>query len=270
VRIVAHLSDLHFGRTDANMVAALQKALHRLAPNLIVISGDFTQRAAISEFIEARAFLDALPAPYLAVPGNHDIRLYDVYGRFVRPLRRYMQFVCETVEPVYNDPELTVVSVNTARSLTFKGGRINAEQVRRISRHLTEAAPGAIKVLVAHHPLDLPDAITQPLAGRARMAIAALANSGLDMIVSGHLHVSYYPKAVERLRVGGHNALLVQAGTAVSTRSRGQANSFNAIWTAADHIAITQHCWSPEHKEFQPSGTARYRRALSGWVRDEP
>ena len=235
----------------------------------MVISGDFTQRAKLCEFQEARAFLDALPAPYLAVPGNHDIRLYDLYGRFVRPLQGYKRYISETVEPFYSDNELTVVSVNTARSLTFKGGRINEEQVRRIIRELKESVPGAIRILVAHHPLDLPDSLNHFLAGRSRMALAALATCGLDVILSGHLHVPYLPEAVERLRVGGHTALLVQAGTAVSMRSRGYRNSFNSIETQHDQITITQHCWAPEKKDFDDESRARYRRVASGWARED-
>lgn len=269
MRTLAHLSDLHFGRTDAAMVSGLQTALARLAPDLIIISGDFTQRAKVSEFLQARAFLETLPAPWLAVPGNHDIRLYDLYGRFVRPLHGYKRYISENVEPMYYDPELTVVSVNTARSLTFKGGRINAEQVRRLSRELTAAPRGSIKILVAHHPLDLPENQRYPLAGRARMAMAALTSCGLDMIMSGHLHLPYLPKSVERLRIGGHSALLVQAGTAVSTRSRGQVNSFNSVQTEQAHITVTQHCWMPEKRAFEPSTVAVYRRVQSGWARDE-
>jgi 3',5'-cyclic AMP phosphodiesterase CpdA len=178
----------------AGIVGALHESLARLRPDLVVVSGDFTQRAKLREFQEARAFLDALPARYLAVPGNHDIPLYDVYGRFVRPLLRYRRYVSEAVEPLYMDQEPTVVSVNTARSLTFKGARINAEQVRRVLRELNGSAPGAIRILVAHHPLDLPHDLGQPLAGRSRMAMAALANCGLDMILSGHLHVPYVPR----------------------------------------------------------------------------
>jgi hypothetical protein len=122
---------------------------------------------------------------------------------------------------------------------------------------------------VAHHPLDLPDSLRHPLAGRARMAMGALANSGLDMIMSGHLHVPYFPRAVERLRVGGHTALLVQAGTAVSTRSRGHVNSFNSIETQRARIAITQHCWAPAKQEFEHFSRALYHRTESGWARHD-
>jgi 3',5'-cyclic AMP phosphodiesterase CpdA len=267
MRTIAHLSDLHFGRTDPNMVKALQGALASLRPDLVLISGDFTQRAKESEFIEARAFLDKLPAPCLAVPGNHDIRLYDLYGRFIRPLSGYGRYISKILEPAYFDAELAVVSINTARSFAFKGGRVNARQVERVRRQLVQAAPDTIKILMAHHPLDLPETIEQPLAGRARMAMEALATSGLDLVLSGHLHSAYFPEAAERLSVGGHNALLVQAGTAVSTRSRGKVNSFNSIKTERDQINLVRHCWSPEANHFEQCIAASYRRSPSGWAR---
>jgi 3',5'-cyclic AMP phosphodiesterase CpdA len=269
MRVIAHLSDLHFGRTDPTMVAALQEAVAGLAPNIVVVSGDLTQRARVREFVEARAFLDSIPASYLAVPGNHDIRLYDLYGRFVRPLQTYRRYISEDVEPVYSDPELRIVSLNTARSLTFKGGRINTEQIRRVTREYAEAPAGAVKVLVAHHPLDLPETLRHPLAGRARMAMAALGGLGIDLILSGHLHLPYMPDPVDQLRVGGHSALLIQAGTAVSTRSRGQVNSFNSISTGPDRITVTQHCWSTRNKMFEQGSPAVYWRVPSGWARKE-
>ncbi len=268
MRTIAHLSDLHFGRTDPEMVAALHRELGNLRPDFVIISGDFTQRAKDSEFIEARAFLDRLPAPWLAVPGNHDIPLYRVHARFLKPLDGYKRYISEVLEPRYTDSELTIVSVNTARSLTFKGGRINSDQVERVCRQLHEASPETVRILVAHHPLDLPANRDQPLAGRARMALTTLANAGLDMILSGHLHLAYLPETADKFRIGGHTALLVQAGTAVSTRSRGEVNSFNLIRTEPARIAVTRHCWELPGKTFEPCATAYYVRKAPGWIRE--
>ena len=133
MRTIAHISDLHFGRTDASMIRRLKAQLTELKPDLLVVSGDLTQRARVSEFTDARAFLDHLPQPQIIVPGNHDIELYNLYGRFVERLQRYRTYISQDVEPSYSDPELMVASVNTARSLTFKGGRISAAQRRRIA-----------------------------------------------------------------------------------------------------------------------------------------
>jgi len=129
MRVLAHLSDLHFGRSEAAVVSSLVSALEKVRPDLIVISGDLTQRARPAQFREARAFLDALGAPTLVVPGNHDVPLYNVLQRFFTPLGRYRRYIGRDTEPVYHDEEIAVVGVNTARAATFKGGRVAAGQL---------------------------------------------------------------------------------------------------------------------------------------------
>jgi len=267
MRTVAHISDLHFGRTDAVLVRRLKAQLNELKPDLTIISGDLTQRARISEFTDARAFLDSIPKPQIAVPGNHDIELYNLYGRFIERLQRYQKYICLDVEPYYSDPELTVVSVNTARSLTFKGGRVSSGQVERLKQALLDAPSASVKILVGHHPLDLPAGFDHPLAGQARVALKALANSGLDMILSGHLHVPQLTAPAERLRVGGHTAILVQAGSAVSTRHRGEGNSYNVIEASPERIVIHQRAWSVNTEDFTEVRTVEYRRSAGGWQR---
>jgi 3',5'-cyclic AMP phosphodiesterase CpdA len=266
VRIIAHISDLHFGRTDPAMVRRLKAQLIELKPDLVVVSGDLTQRARLSEFVDARAFLDHLPKPHIVIPGNHDIELYNLYGRFVEGLQRYRTYISEDIEPHYSDPELTVVSVNTSRSLTFKGGRINGGQIERVRRQLESAHAGAIKVLVAHHPLDLPASMEHPLVGRARTAIKALTDSGVDLILSGHLHVAQLTTPAERLRIGGHTAILVQAGTAISTRSRGEGNSYNIIEASSHRVVIHKRSWSATTCDFTELITVEYDRTHAGWV----
>ena len=249
------------------MVRRLRAQLNELEPDLLVVSGDLTQRARISEFADARAFLDHLPQPQIIVPGNHDIELYNLYGRFVERLQRYRAYISEDVEPFYSDDELTVVSVNTARSMTFKGGRINDEQVARLQRQLATAGPGAVNLLVAHHPLDLPATSDQPLVGRARSVLKALTDCGVDLILSGHLHVSQLTAPAERLRIGGHTAVLVQAGTAISTRSRGEGNSYNVLETERNRIVIHRRAWSVDTDDFTDVTTVAYERSASGWAR---
>ncbi|HYI93191.1 MAG TPA: metallophosphoesterase family protein [Bryobacteraceae bacterium] len=267
MRSVAHLSDLHFGRTNPEMVEQLRAHLIQMSPDLIVVSGDLTQRARISEFLEARAFLDSLPKPQIVVPGNHDIELYNLYGRFVQRLQRYRLYISEDVEPFYSDPELLIVSVNTARSLTFKGGRVNPAQVMRLRELLVSAEPGAVKILVAHHPIDLPEMLNHGLAGGAEMMLRSLADSGIDLILSGHLHLSRFTGPSEKLRIGGHTSVLVQAGSAVSNRLRGELNSFNWIEVTGDRITIYQRCWSVETSDFTDGRTERYVRSTTGWAR---
>src|SRR6476469_8975679 len=129
MRTVVHLSDLNFGRVDDALMAPLRETIERIAPNVVVVSGDLTQRAKSEQFEEAKAYLDTLPGPQIIVPGNHDISLYNVFRRFLQPLTRYKRYITDDLEPTFVDGEIAVLGINTARSLTFKDGRVNKEQI---------------------------------------------------------------------------------------------------------------------------------------------
>src|SRR3712207_3725723 len=136
MRKLVHLSDLHFGRIDYRVLDPLVADVGAAGPDLVVVSGDLTQRARRAQFKEARRFLDALPSPQIVVPGNHDVPLYDVFRRFLRPLEGFRRYISDDLEPFYADEEVAVLGVNTARSLTIKHGRINERQVARIRQFM--------------------------------------------------------------------------------------------------------------------------------------
>src|SRR5881397_1225608 len=151
-----HLSDLHFGAHDEDLVEGVDFAVDELKPDLVVISGDFTQRARTEQFKEACAFLEGLRErghEVLGVPGNHDVPLYDVLRRFLSPLTRYRRFIDDTLCPFIELPGVAVLGINTARSLTFKEGRINKEQVEFIRETFARTASETMRILVTHHPL---------------------------------------------------------------------------------------------------------------------
>src|SRR5688572_18252407 len=154
MRTIVHLSDLHFGRLDRRVVAPLVAAIGEAAPDLVTVSGDFTQRARVSQFVLARDFLESLPGPRLVVPGNHDVPLYDVARRFLWPLARYRRFIADDLEPMFIDAEIVALGLNSARSLTFGRGRLNARQIEKAADRLRGVPPGLIKIIVTHHPFD--------------------------------------------------------------------------------------------------------------------
>lgn len=268
MRTIVHLSDLHFGRLDPRVVPPLISAIHELGPDLVAISGDFTQRARVRQFAEARAFLDALPRPHLMVPGNHDIPLYDVGRRFLRPLERYRRFIADEVEPMFADGEVVVLGLNSARSLSFGRGRLSEAQVRRAVERLRGVAPNVIKIVVTHHPFDLPDHYGDDhLVGRASMAMAQLATVGADLFLAGHLHVSHIGQTAERYKIAGHSALVVQAGT-ISTRERGEPNSFNVLRVDWPRIAVVRRRWDRARDIFVESPARSFRHSAEGWMED--
>jgi 3',5'-cyclic AMP phosphodiesterase CpdA len=268
MRTVAHLSDPHFGRIDRATVQALIATVTEARPDIVVVSGDLTQRAKGSEFQEARQFLEALPSPQIVVPGNHDVPLYNVLARALKPLRNYQRYISKELEPFYCDDEIAIVGINTARSLTFKGGRISHQQVARSCTRLETCGENRTRVVVSHHPFDLPEAHeVHGLVGRARMAMTGFARCRIDLILSGHLHISSTSESATRYKIPGHSALVIHAGTATSTRARGELNSFNIIQVDRSSVAIQCLTWNRERNSFFPSVTAQFERTPAGWSR---
>jgi len=268
MRTIVHLSDLHFGRIDNQVVAPLVAAMADVQPDLVAISGDFTQRARASQFKEARAFLDLLPYRRLVVPGNHDVPLYDVVRRFMRPLDRYRKYIADDLEPMYADEEIVALGLNSARSMTFGRGSLNERQVAGAAARLTAAYSGLVKIVVTHHPFDLPDDYgAEHLVRRARMAMARFAEVGADLFLAGHLHVSHIGRTAERYKIAGHSALVVQAGT-ISARLRGEANSFNVLRVNRPHIVVARWMWNDARGAFTEASARSFRHTDAGWMEE--
>jgi 3',5'-cyclic AMP phosphodiesterase CpdA len=266
MRTLVHLSDLHFGRVDPALLDPLRNLVREIAPDVVVISGDLTQRAKSEQFEEARAFLDTLPGPQIVVPGNHDISLYNVFRRFVQPLDRYKRYITEDLNPCHIDDEIAVVGVNTARSLTFKDGRVNKEQVERIRATLAGLDPKITRVVVTHHPFDLPKGSEEDdLVDRAHMAMEVFAECGVDLLMAGHLHTSHAGNTSARYKISEYAALVVQAGTATSTRGRGEVNSFNVIRIEPARIEVDRYGWDTVHCQFQLLNTEKFVRSGNIW-----
>ena len=267
MRTLVHLSDLHFGRVDAALLAPLREHIERIGPDMVVVSGDLTQRAKTAEFEAARAYLDSLPGPQIIVPGNHDISLYNVFRRFVQPLKRYKRYITDDLDPIHVDGEIAVLGINTARSLTFKDGRINKEQVAKIRDELAGLDPAIIRVVVTHHPFDLPrHAADDDLVERAPMAMAAFAECGVDLLLAGHLHLSHSDSTAERYPFSEYAALVIQAGTATSKRARGEVNSFNAIRIEPARVEVDRFGWDVQAARFSKVSTESFTRSGGKWA----
>jgi 3',5'-cyclic AMP phosphodiesterase CpdA len=266
MRTIVHLSDIHFGRVDPRLVTPLVGAIRALAPDLVAISGDFTQRARRRQFRQARAFLDQIPFPQLVVPGNHDVPLFNVAARFTNPYGGYRRHISPDLEPVFEDDEMIAVGLNSARSLPLHGGgRLNAAQVARAAARLAAAPSDAVRIVVTHHPFDVPAGYGDgDLIGRAGMAMTQLAAAGADLFLAGHLHVSHVGRTAARYRIAGHSALVVQAGT-LSTRERGEPNTINVLRLARPTIAIERYTWDAGAEAFQPSWQGTFRHTPDGW-----
>jgi 3',5'-cyclic AMP phosphodiesterase CpdA len=269
MRKIAHLSDLHFGRTDDMVVQELAEAVNKLEPDVVVVSGDLTQRARKGQFAEARKFLARLPQPQIVVPGNHDVPMYNVLARFLWPLSNYAKYITGDLDPFFADDEIAVMGLNTARSLTIKDGRVNDEQVEAVGRLLDPLSDDLIKVVVTHHPFDLPDSYDQDhIVGRADEMMPRIAEYGADVFLSGHLHVSSITNSAHRYRLDtGKAALVIQAGTATSTRERGEPNSFNFIEIDRPFLTVKRYECNIPSSGFALATTEQFTQTERGWSR---
>ncbi|MDP9164158.1 MAG: metallophosphoesterase [Pseudomonadota bacterium] len=264
---ILHLSDLHFGAHLPKLVDAVVERAAIERPDLIVISGDFTQRAKTAEYEEAEEFLDRLREgghEVLAVPGNHDIPLYDVLRRFLSPLTRYKKYINEELCPFTELDGVSILGINTARSATFKDGSISHEQIRFITETFADTDPGNVRILVTHHPLfALPvgDGELGAPVDHQQDALAAIAEAGVDLLLAGHNHRA--SNEASELVKGSGRALVIQAGTATSSRVRGENQSFNLLTVDARGVTVTVESWSEDH--FERADSAHFKRSGDHW-----
>ena len=266
MRTIVHLSDLHFGRVHMPTLAPLRAAVEAVHPDLVAISGDLTQRARTAQFKEARAFLDSLPHPQIVVPGNHDVPLFNVVTRVAQPLARYRRYITDDLAPSFVDDEIAVLGLNTTRSFVHKGGRVNERQLSEICDDFGRLAGSQTRIVVTHHPFDIPEGAKESdIVGRARVAMAMFATCGVDLFLAGHLHLTHHGNTA-RYQIPGYSALAVQAGTATSTRGRGEENSFNLIRVERPRIAIESHAWQPSALRFALTDTSVFTHSAAGWA----
>jgi 3',5'-cyclic AMP phosphodiesterase CpdA len=266
VRTIAHLSDLHFGRHDETAAECLLADISETKPDVVVVTGDLTQRARHRQFAAARAFLEKLPRPVIVVPGNHDVPLYDILERFLGRLARYRRYICDELQPFFADDELALLGLNTARSAAFANGRISHRQATAIKSVFAEVPANRSRILAIHHPLAAPIAAGNLApVGRAAMAHKAMIQAGVRLVLSGHYHRAFSGDLPGSELVSDGSILFVHAGTAISTRLRGEPNSYNLL--RVDATAVTCTVRSFGGKDFKDAETAHYALLGGRWTR---
>ncbi|HEX7861291.1 MAG TPA: metallophosphoesterase [Verrucomicrobiae bacterium] len=267
MRCIAQISDLHFGTEDPAIANGLVDDLRTQNPSLIAVSGDLTQRARGKQFRDAREFLEKLPRPQIVVPGNHDVPLFDVFRRFLSPLGRYRKIISEVVDPYYEDSEIVVLGLNTARSLTWKSGRISEAQIRMIRERMCPAGGDRFKLLMTHHPFIPPpgDPVHAiDLVGRAGEALPVIDECGVDLLIAGHLHHGYSGDVRTFYPATTRSIIVVQAGTAISRRIRTEPNGYNILRLDRTMIEIEVRVW--DGQRFVKDKLALYRLRDKEWV----
>ncbi len=267
---IIHISDIHFGRVDYAIAEQIIAKINQLNTDLLIVSGDLTQRARSEQFIEAKEFLNKLPKPQIVVPGNHDVPLYNVFDRFFSPLEKYKKYITGDLEPFYKDREIAVVGINTARSLTIKDGSISTQQISDVREKMCGLDEKLLKVIVTHHPFDLPEGFDEDdIVDNAEQAMLKIADCGADVFLSGHLHISRISHTANRYKLdSGRNALVIQAGTATSTRGRGEANSFNLIKFEFPALIVKKFECQTAETGFVQAEMQKFIKNEKGWSAD--
>jgi 3',5'-cyclic AMP phosphodiesterase CpdA len=276
---ILHGSDLHFGRPfDARVAGIFQSAIGDLSPDLLVLSGDFTQRAKIREYREAREFLRSLPdVPVVVTPGNHDVPLYRVWERILAPLRNYREYISPELDTRTSIPGATVVSLNTTSP--YRGivnGRLRDRQLLFAAGAFNEAPEEDLRVVVLHHHLaPAPDYEPDQVLPGFQRCLEAFGKMKVDLILGGHLHRAYVANSQDVLPQadGRHRIIIAHSGTTTSRRGRARErnkNSFNLIGVTRDHLVITHHVCDEEGGGFLPVGTHTFPRKPSGALKVAP
>ncbi len=253
MRHIAHLSDLHFGRTDARVVQALREDLDRQRPDLVIVSGDLTQRAKAGEFAEARAFLAHLPCPSLVVPGNHDlVPLHRPLSRLLRPRDRFERHLPDHRPwPVWHDDEVTAIGLDSTRHLRWISGKLRASHLEHVEQVVTAAPDHACKLAFLHHP---------PPTALDGHPFERLAERGVDVVCTGHVHRAHVEVITGH---GPTSCILVQASTACSTRLRDDANGYALIRIAMPEVEVILQGWTGER--FHPRHQMRFVKSGGVW-----
>lgn len=241
---VLHLSDLHFGRVKYETLQSLKDFItHRPEPmDLVILTGDLTQRARKEQFVEARKFLESLPCPVFIVPGNNDVPLYNLFLRFFKPYKKYSKYMGEWTKTYYEDDHVAVVGLWTVNNWKIQEGRLSSRQVAEAFEKFKNVKPGKIKILAFHHPVLTTSQKSQ------KNLVEKVLEMKPDIMLWGHdhhSHAEYFDALKKELPV------LVAAGTTISSRTRKETNSFNWIGFSKENIEVRTYGFNEESHKFE-------------------
>jgi len=244
---ILHVSDLHVGTYEAPVIErGLAALVERTAPELVIASGDLTHRGRPSQHAEAAAFLRSLGPPVLAIPGNHDIP-YTFPGRFTRTFEEFRRH-WKTTEPVFRSPTLHVVGLNSVRPWWHQAGGIGARQLARAREQLSEAPDGALRVVALHHHLiGAPWRTRKRPVTRRSHVLAALVDSGAELILGGHIHQGAVSERHEfEVIMGDVRGVVVSIAPGLGQprpNRRGEARGLHVYESDEDTIRVATYIW---------------------------
>ena len=274
---ILQISDVHFGPYYVPEAGeALLRAVQELESDVIIVSGDFTQRARREQFAEARKFLDRLPdCPTVVIPGNHDVPLYRVFERIFKPYDLYKEYISKDLDMVLRSEEAVIVALNSTKPLrAIVNGRISRWQLKFVEDAFRDVPTDALRIVVAHHHFaPAPDYEGGQVMPKAKRAIDCFTDLKVDMVIGGHLHRAYIGNSLDVYpgEDREHGIIIVQSGTSTSRRGRArerEKNSFNHIRVAEGVVRITHYMYFSDLDGFAPVSRHLFPRAGTHYLRD--
>lgn len=261
---IAHLTDLHFGMERAELVDPLTMALRAAAPDMVVVSGDLSHRARRAQFRAGMAFLRGLGLPFIVLPGNHDVPLFNLAARFLWPFGGWRWQVGHDLAPQAQVGPCRIVSANTADPFSWRRGVLRRGDLRRVAAGL-EVGGDAVNILACHHPLVEPPGFQRGETRGAAAALPDLVRRGVHVVLSGHLHhwdigLGITPDQPQPL-------LFIQTGTALCGRHGEGDHGFSLLDIDGRDIGVTPWIVDENTLTYQPRAPLRFHRSTDGWRR---
>ena len=234
---IIQISDPHFGTTTEAKKQALLDSIHEIEPNLILLSGDITQRATEEQFHEARAFVEKLaPIDVITVPGNHDISLWNVAKRLLNPYGDFKHAFGGKLDHRWAKGSIEVIGLNSTSSFRHTQGDLLDADFEKLKSFSPDTS---VRLLMFHHPMDCAKHIdSKNLLKNSSIALKRFEEANIDIILGGHVHDPLARLSDKRYEGITRPIILSVAGTCLSSRTRYAApNSFNFIDVYA-HAAV--------------------------------
>ncbi|MAS87263.1 MAG: metallophosphoesterase [Micavibrio sp.] len=259
---IIHISDLHFGTTKDMTIKLLQQKIKEMQPDLVVISGDFTQVSSKDEFRIAQQFLQDIGVPFFAVPGNHDVPPYNLYKRFFEPYKRYKHYISEILNPTLETEDFALAGINSARKFllhwNWANGAINAKQREKVKEFYQNTSRHKWRICIFHHPIHKVDEMPIDVAVFGKDETLRLMHEmKVDLVLTGHVHHA----SINMRGDNHHQTVYLSASTALSSRTRGQQNGFNEIILNDEDIQIKCHALCSDTFEELSSYTHKRQKA---------
>lgn len=262
---IVHLSDLHFGFHRAGLVEPLLARVNRARADLVVVTGDVTHRGRATQYRQAAAFLGRITAPLMVVPGNHDVPLYNLLLRFLAPYRGYRRAIGPDLCPTRQVGAVRVIGLNSVDPWAVQRGILREGAVDEVIGSLDGAGTN---IAALHHPLEHLPQVDKELSRHAPEALSRLERAGVQVALSGHLHVWATDAMLAHTAHPG--VLQVQAGTALCARETDRQNEFAVLQFDGSHLLIERHIAPMTQPGFDPPVFEHFSRKDRIWVAHQP